>query len=227
MLGFLKRILGTRESEITSHQHRQETYKTNDDVLAGERFSATLNLKTPLTYLNMHGTVVPTGEASEPERPEYGVWLPEIKSEYRIPGLPDQMTSSFGPVPIDGGKLLPLLKVVRRIVEQPVDPSRVLLVAMQRVEPVIVSFQKLGGIALFASEDDCLLFLVEEYVGSIKFLTGQHYRQLIEEFGCQSVADLADLTDQQLLSLSGIGQAKLKVLRSELEARKTQQEGHQ
>jgi len=58
-------------------------------------------------------------------------------------------------------------------------------------------------------------------VGSIKYITGQHYRQLIEEFGCQSVADLVDLTDQQLLSLSGIGPAKLKVLRSELEARKT------
>lgn len=221
MRGFLKRFFGSNEPELRPHQHRQKTYDANADVLAGERFSATLNLSTPLKYLEMHGRVFPVGEAPEPESLEYGVWLPEIKSEYRIPGLSDEMASPFGPVPSDGGDLLPLLKAVRRIVEQPVEPSRALLVAKQRVDLVIATLQKPCGVALFASEDDCLRFLIEEYVGSIKYITGQHYRQLIEEFGCQSVADLVDLTDQQLLSLSGIGPAKLKVLRSELEARKT------
>ena len=218
MFGFLKRVLGFHKSDLRPHQHRQKTYKENADILSGERFSATLNLYTPLRYLELHDSLVPTGKAPEPDEAEYGVWLPEIDAQYKIPGFDsDEMTSAFGPVPSDGGSLLPLLKNVRRIVEQPVDQAQVLQIARQRVEPVMAAVGEQSEFELFASEDDCLKLLVQEYVGSIKYLSGHHYRALIDDFGCESIADLTNLSDQQLLSLSGIGPAKLKVLRSEFE----------
>lgn len=70
------------------NQARQQLFEANADILAGERFLATLDARTTLTCSSNDGKVFPVGEGLIPPL-HFGcrsVRLPLIKDEYRIMG---------------------------------------------------------------------------------------------------------------------------------------------
>ena len=98
----------------------------NQDLVSGWRLSATMQLRTPLKYLEMHGMRVAIQDGPPPDVPaRHGSWVVTLKSyaELGIP-LPEiqrvhVMASEIGPVPGDVGDFLRLAKSVRHALEEP------------------------------------------------------------------------------------------------------------
>lgn len=100
----------------------------NSDLVSGWRLSVTMQLRTPLKYLELHGMRIAIEDGPPPEVPaQHGSWVVTLKSftELGIP-LPEiqrdhVMASEIGPVPADGGPFLDFAKAVRRAIEEPED----------------------------------------------------------------------------------------------------------
>jgi hypothetical protein len=99
----------------------------NDDVLAGWEMSVTMQLRTPLKWLQRHrefhaGAVRPDEELP----PEHACWVPVTKT-WRAIGVDVEdvpettMASQVGQISIDGGDFLPFLMEYRMIVEDAAD----------------------------------------------------------------------------------------------------------
>lgn len=93
-------------------------------LVKGYRWCATMQLRTPLASLELHGRVFALGELRPELQPEWvGIWMPELKTwaELGIKGLRElpvsTMASDIGYIPSDGGRYLPFLIAFRRIVE--------------------------------------------------------------------------------------------------------------
>lgn len=129
----------------------------NQDIVAGWRFSATLQLRTPLQFLLLHGVFHPLVEGAPPEHPiMHGIWISETKTNAELGiGLPDLVltnqtcASEIGQVPSDGGDFLKFLIAARRIIEAPEplgDWERLLRAEIEKPEWSIFVV-KLGGAA--------------------------------------------------------------------------------
>ena len=96
-----------------------------DDISNGFKFSATLQLRTPLRVLLRHGELYLKNDGGRPQiacEPWEGIWLPNLKTwaELGITGIdefepPDSMASDIGAVLAED--YLPFLIAVREIVE--------------------------------------------------------------------------------------------------------------
>ena len=97
----------------------------NQDIISGWRFSATLQLRTPLFYLKLHGAHHPIEQGELPEHPVmHGVWIIATKTNAELGiGLPDLIltnqtcASEIGQVPRDGDDFLKFLIAVKSISE--------------------------------------------------------------------------------------------------------------
>jgi hypothetical protein len=96
------------------------------ELLAGWRFCATLQRRTPLRILLRHNELVTNATVTPPDdthEPWQGIWIPQTKSWLELSGVdipdfvPMTMASEIGPVPSGGGEYLQFLIAVRRIVE--------------------------------------------------------------------------------------------------------------
>jgi len=94
-------------------------------LIARHSFCATMQLRTPLKVLAMHGALLPAGHAHPPvEEAWHGIWVPLAPTwaDLGLLGIPDfmpsTMASDIGPIPIDGGDYLVFLKLFRAIVEE-------------------------------------------------------------------------------------------------------------
>lgn len=92
----------------------------NEDIIAGYRFTATLQLRTPLRVLLEHNRL----ERISPEGPPMitsemwqGIWVPELIPEFQFLSEGEQASSDIGPVPANGGDYLPFLMDFRTIME--------------------------------------------------------------------------------------------------------------
>lgn len=99
-------------------------FDNQTDIMNGYQFSATMQIGTPLKYLEMHGQINSGPAKNLPQVPqEHGIWLPKLKSwaELGISGLKEPpegtMASDIGQIPTNGGEYLNFLKAFREIVE--------------------------------------------------------------------------------------------------------------
>ena len=79
---------------------RQRTYEANADVIAGERYVSTLDSRTTITCSSLDSNIYPIGKGPMPPL-HYGcrsVRVPEVKPEFRIPGIEGERASVDGPV---------------------------------------------------------------------------------------------------------------------------------
>lgn len=116
-----------------------------DDLDGGHIFVATLQLRTPLRVLKMHGQHCPPGEKPrKPARPWQGIWVRCLPGQAQFYG---SMASQIGLVPADGGDLLKLLILLREISESPAPTRlrRLRLNALMKFLPWPVLVAKLGG----------------------------------------------------------------------------------
>ena len=100
------------------------------DLIAGWQLAVTLQMRTPLKWLQRHmefqeGSERPT----EPLPAEYATWVP-VPFTWREAGIdeddrpPSTVASQIGPVPMDGAEFLPFLIEYRMIVEGAIDALR-------------------------------------------------------------------------------------------------------
>ncbi|HGQ7337099.1 TPA: hypothetical protein ACL1SD_005472 [Pseudomonas aeruginosa] len=92
-----------------------------DEVIYGYRFSATVQLRTPLHALQQHGRIERRERPLLPqiaEEPWQGTWVAKTR-----PDTAGQMASDIGPIDADGGDYLRFLLLCRRIMACPLSDT--------------------------------------------------------------------------------------------------------
>jgi len=93
------------------------------DLISGWEMSVTMQLRTPLKWLQRHGEFHAGAERPAETLPmEHASWVPVVKT-WRELGIDEDelpestMASEVGQIPVDGGDFLPFLMEYRMIVE--------------------------------------------------------------------------------------------------------------
>lgn len=185
------------------------------DEWFGMEFSATLELRTPLSVLKKHGAI---HEDSDTPPPQYaaeewqGGWAPKGDPKFDFLRGGTAMSSIVGPIPYDGGDFMPFLISVREVVEvdAPVEERRKNLhELLDRTKwPYYVT--ALGG------ADKIIDHFFPSFLKSIGGLTQAAIEQL-NQAGMNTAAALVEASDETLLQIKGVGPAKLKGIRSACE----------
>lgn len=184
-------------------QVRSQGSGSNDDIIAGYKFHATLSLHTPLKYLEQDGVVKKDWTDEERDIPaRYGCLIPQVIESLRL-DIPNRTRASpIGPVNIDGGDLLPALKRAREIIEAPSDARESLTVALNRCKEI----QALPTVGMGSNE--YLLLIIEKLSQKkIPHLNADHYSELSQQ-GLSSIDEILLLDQSSLTRLKGIGPKK-------------------
>lgn len=188
----------------------------NDDIITGLKFSATMQLRTPLRVLLRHGEIHTDRTKPPPriamERWE-GIWLPVTKSFEEIACRPDStaddveffrrldaglarsyiIASDVGPILEEN--YLPFLIAVRRIVET--DDTIEHRIEKLREMPIEAGWQ------VFVSKHGGIDGIIQRFFPKFINLAA----------GLDTPNRIAAASDETLLSIKGIGPAKLKAIR--------------
>ena len=167
------------------------------DVCSGLRFSATMQLRTPLRVLLRHGeihrdmTKQPPNIASEMWE---GMWVPDLKP---CPGMPPfpigKCASDVGPITPED--YLPFLIAVRRIVEAHDTIGH--RIEKLREMPIVTDWQE------FVSKHRGIDGIIQMFFPKFMILAT----------GLDTPNRIAAASDETLLAIKGIGPAKLKAIR--------------
>lgn len=202
-------------SNIVTNSNSNDAWRKNQDVVKGLEFCATLQLRTPLRVLRRHGEIH-TNLDREPAlialEPWEGIWTPKLKGLEEILGVkigeppPGKHSSDIGLVLAN--KYLPFLIAVREIVEleesikNRIDKLRSMLITCEWQGFV----NKHGGIEAVVQK------LFPRTIRPMPKLNDDVKKEL-KKLGLVTPQELSSATDKQLLSIKGIGPAKLKAIR--------------
>lgn len=186
----------------------------NADILAGWRFCATMQVRTPARVLSRHGELHADLSSPPPviatEMWE-GIWLPETKTFAELGfGMAEpqfSMASDVGPIPSDGGDYLPFLLAVREAAERDGSPEA-RRAAVERVldRPASERFvASLGREAVLAR-------LFPPFLTTIPRLSGL-VAAAIEAKGWTTPQQISALSDGELRSITGVGPKVVAALR--------------
>ena len=187
-------------------------------VVKGFRFCATMNMSTPLRILRRHGEIsreIPQDWAVD--NMGQGCWVIETKSfaelGIKLPDLQGKMASSWGPIPSDGGQVLPFLIRYRTLVES-VNP-----VSERRKQLVEFAAQRENA-KYFEAEFDYLQRILDwdlpRFIDTLPYLNLAQRNQL-EANGILSANQVLDNLDA-LRALKGIGEKRIAEFRKLCEA---------
>ena len=149
------------------------------------------------------------------------IWVPKLKDKFGFLEGGGTMSSSIGPIPEDGGTFLPFLIKLRRIVESPYHLDDY-TAAKEKAKDILKLGESCGDANLFLqklyqnSESNVFEFVLTETAEhTFKGLSFRHMEDLYTK-GYSSVRSMLSAPESILLSLPGIGKAKLKKIRSNL-----------
>lgn len=181
----------------------------------GVEFSATLELRTPLSVLKKHGAI---HEDADTPPPQYaaeewqGGWAPKGDPKFDFLRGGAAMSSIVGPIPYDGGDFMPFLISVREVVEvdAPVEGRR------KNLHELLDRTKWPYYVAALGGADKIIDHFFPSFLKSIGGLTQAAIEQL-NQAGVNTAAALVDASDETLLEIKGVGPAKLKGIRSACE----------
>lgn len=200
------------DPERTFTDQATDLARKNQDISDGVFFSATLNITTPLKYLQLDNKVKTPEEADLISSPmKYGCWLPHIPIEHRIIKNSER-ASQFGPVPSNGGEVLPNLIKYRTIMERPLDPQN--KGAFLELEARAVEIVREVP-AIFVDTTYCFGVMFREMIVDLKYLSDAHLIELTHN-GYTSTLDLKTLSEKDLKTLKGIGPKKAEEIIEQL-----------
>lgn len=191
------------------------TWRENQDVFKGLEFFATLQLRTPLRVLLRHGEQHRDVNSEPPEivREMWeGIWVPKTKT-FRDLGL-DIDEFPTGTAASDAGQIspeayLPFLVTVRQIVES--DESIQRRITRLRQVPMEgvwkIGIDRHGGI------DSIIDYFFTPFVRTIPKI-GDAQSASLTDRGVTTPNAIAAASDDLLLSIKGLGPAKLDAIRS-------------
>jgi hypothetical protein len=201
------------DQSIPNQRVYQGLAQQNADVLAGFEFIATLQLRTPLFVLNHDREKREITEDLPAYGPPWaGIWVPRVRTwaelgftQFRESPDGDR-ASTIGPVPADGGALLPFLKEYRLIVESAMSvEDRVDLIRglVRRPEHADV-VARLGG----ELPTEWAVAELAETLG-----IGLGLAQRMFDAGYLDAARVRAASDDQLRTIRGVGPARLRAIR--------------
>lgn len=187
---------------------------SKDDLIKGWRYSATIQMRTPLRVLRRHGQVVKTSQPPVETEIQHGIWVPVLKMFADLAvAMPEinfgrTMASEVGYIPEDGGEYLQFLLAVREVVEFPGAVSdRLASLRTELAKPEWGEFiSKLGGQeAVYARFFPALIETIPGLpAGTVAALWASELT---------TPRALAECSDARLSAIKGIGPAKLKAIR--------------
>jgi hypothetical protein len=177
------------------------------DIIVGYQFIATLQLRTPLRVLKRHGEIhkLPNYEPPMITREAWeGTWVPKT----RVTFPQSMMASDIGPIPADGGDYLKFLISVRTIAErnEAATDRRKALEAELKNEKWRDFVRKLGGSIVILDQ------LFPAFLSSIPRLAQKASETLCKK-GLTTPVALMSASDDELLSVQGLGAASLRAIR--------------
>lgn len=209
------------KTDSSCRDYQQDVWKNIGipigDIAKGWKFSATMQLRTPLRVLTRHGEIHDglTDPPTIARELWEGYWSPLLKSMKELGiDLPDISASStsaseIGQIPLDGGEFLNFLIKVREIVEadSAVEDRRILLREELR-RPEWKDFcVKLGGNQNVTEQ------FFPPFIQTIKGLPKDAIAAMWEA-GTTTPEQLENSTDATLRAIKGIGPAKLAIIRA-------------
>jgi hypothetical protein len=203
LIGFDKAASSYKSGDISKNGMR-------DDVLSHLEFTATMQLRTPLEILNHHGSTCPADGRTPPFQVSMadGVWLPVVDEAFSILRTGATIASDIGPIPYDDKEYLTFLATIRSVVEQASELSarRNGLYLMLKSSPWLKFIAAHGGIDSIVSKFFPMFITT---ISGLPKASQDHFSSL----GCLTPKDIGAKDDRYLLSVPGIGPAKLGALR--------------
>lgn len=187
----------------------------NVDIITGLEFSATMQLRTPLRVLLRHGEIHTDRNTKPPEIVHEGwegSWLPKLKT-FREIGLdmneppPGAHASSIGP--IVARDYLPFLIAIREIVE--LNESIENRIDKLREMLSVCDWQEFLG--KHGGTEKIVQYFFPRYIQSMPKLPPSAMNEFVRLGYFNTPSSIEAATDEELLSIKGIGPAKLKAIR--------------
>lgn len=170
-------------------------------------FCATMQLRTPLRVLSRHGEVF-DGPGDPPEiiRSRWeGIWMPALPGQTKFYGT---MASDVGYVPADGGEYLQFLLAIRRIVEAP-DASDASCTNLARE---LQNPRWAPWIERLHGEERIKMEFCRPFFDSLRGFNSRVTQSLFVA-GLTAPADIAAVSDEDLLTLPGFERSVVERLR--------------
>jgi hypothetical protein len=183
-----------------------------DDIVVGLEFCATLQLRTPLRVLVRNGEIYTKNDGKQPKiaiEQWEGCWIPKLKSFSEL-GLKEPLegTSASDIGQVYPREYLPFLIDVRKIVElnDTIDNRIYKIFQHPPTNEWMFYVNKHGGLESLSKKFFPL------FLDTIPKLNNESIERL-KELGLDTPNAIAQTHDDILLSVNGIGKAKLKTIR--------------
>ncbi|MFZ2418773.1 MAG: hypothetical protein WAW22_09715 [Smithellaceae bacterium] len=198
-----------------SQNNKIEYWKANQDVIEGLEFIATLQLRTPLRVLLRDGEIHRDKNTAPPKYAREmweGIWTFKTRTFHEmgidLPELPKSGESASDIGYVLRREYLPFLKAVREIVEldEPIEKRIEKLHDISKVDKWKSYIERHGGI------EKIIRYFFPKFIDTIPSLNQSAEDELCK-LGLNAPNRIAAAPDKTLLSIKGIGQAKLKAIR--------------
>lgn len=228
MRGWLKRLAavfdgsrragGPADPVAPARPHMPQHFDVagNEDILAGWRYCATLQLRTPLAILQHHNAFAPLSDDGPPVLSQemwHGIWVPETKGSLLsdLIAVGATMASEIGQVPLDGGDYYHYLLAVREIVEGPATLDRKMLLIRELLE------RSGPGGAPFASYHGEAALIARIFPLAVTRLpVSASVAIRMAEAGLDTLGAVEGAGDASLLAIHGLGPKSLAAIRQAL-----------
>lgn len=207
-------------------------YNFQNDVTDGFKLCVTMQSTVPSEILCRHGErckVIPVSDSNLSVA--HAIWIPQVSSEFDFLDVGASMASPIGPIPLDGGDLLPYLIQARMLIEKPLVNKDSLIELFDRIKRIrnlrmghkyildtnfkLVESPELIDYfdSIFHSEQNVFNLLLNEHnILSLSLLSFAHITQLMS-LGYNSINSIVRCDDSVLLALPRMGKKTLEKFR--------------
>lgn len=215
-LSWLKRLLGRNTETSVSEQPSgaDAVYHSNQDIVDGVEFIATLQLRTPYHILERHGQIFMGLPSKAPQYGDsrHGMWLVKLKSwgvaEMDEIAARSPHASDIGPIIAE--EYLPFLKAFRQIVETN-NPVAERLAQVELLATRSGNFKEIF-VRLSSSYED---FPASYFYRELTELPGIGIKsaKLLFDKGLHTKNEIQSASQDTLLSVTGIGKKTIEKLK--------------
>lgn len=222
MMDWLKRIFSSRSTPQSEPDQSQvvrflddQHYYSNSDVIEGMEFSATLQIRTPLSVLKHHGEVFngPPSLAPAYGSQADGIWLPKTKFFRRFGIAEDEYESLHASDvgSIEPSRYLPFLIQFRTIVESNLTHEDK-LAQLSSLPEQSTEFKEIWGKLSSNDEDFPMSFFYLQF--AVLPGIGRALAKRLYESGFRSVDEIANASVSRLTAVPGLGEATALKIRA-------------
>jgi hypothetical protein len=180
-------------------------YKRNSDIVDGLQFSATLQIRTPLSILQRHGEIFrgPPSEAPQYGTMADGIWTMRV----RLGGAQHEYTYASDIGPTSASYYLPFLIEFRKIVESPLSHDQMLQV-LRAIPTQSLQFKDIWEKLASSYEDFPASFFYRQFTKLPG--VGRKTARSLYEAGFLTLGHIKNEREEVLARVPGLGKATAK-----------------